>query len=86
MGEDNIRFPIIADGQINTDVLVLIDKDSEWLTEELTRHGYEPRDIFLAEYLDGESSSTPIRPIRMINPRHDGFSLNRRAYFFFVDF
>ena len=34
MGEDNIRFPIIADGQINTDVLVLIDKDSEWLTEE----------------------------------------------------
>ena len=49
MGEDNIRFPIIADGQINTDVLVLIDKDSEWLTQELTRHGYEPRDIFLAE-------------------------------------
>lgn len=46
MGEDNIRFPIIADGQINTDVLVLIDKDSEWLTQELTRHGYEPRDIF----------------------------------------
>lgn len=42
MGEDNIRFPIIADGQINTDVLVLIDKDSEWLTQELTRHGYEP--------------------------------------------
>ena len=48
MGEDNIRFPIIADGQINTDVLVLIDKDSEWLTEELTRHGYEPRDIFFS--------------------------------------
>ena len=31
MGEDNIRFPIIADGQINTDVLLLIEKDSDWL-------------------------------------------------------
>lgn len=62
MGEDNIRFPIIADGQINTDVLVLIDKDSEWLTHELTRQGYEPRDIFLAEYLDGEVILYPYPP------------------------
>lgn len=62
MGEDNIRFPIIADGQINTDVLLLIEKDSDWLMHELTRQGYEPRDIFLAEYLDGEVILYPYPP------------------------
>lgn len=54
MGEKNIRFPLIADGQVNPDVLKLIDKDEAWLNQELHRQGYEPRDIFLAEYLDGQ--------------------------------
>lgn len=53
-GEKNIRFPLIADGQINQDVLDLIDKDTVWLDSEVRRQGYTPRDIYLAEYLDGQ--------------------------------
>lgn len=51
-GEGNIRFPIITDGFINTDVLHLIDEDEDWLQHELQRQGYELRDIYLAEYVD----------------------------------
>lgn len=62
MGEKNIRFPLIADGQVNPDVLKLIDKDEAWLNQELHRQGYEPRDIFLAEYLDGQILLYPYPP------------------------
>lgn len=62
MGEKNIRFPLIADGQVNPDVLKLIDKDETWLNQELHRQGYEPRDIFLAEYLDGQVLLYPYPP------------------------
>lgn len=62
MGEKNIRFPLIADGQVNPDVLKLIDKDEAWLNQELHRQGYEPRDIFLAEYLDGQVLLSPYPP------------------------
>lgn len=62
MGEKNIRFPLIADGQVNPDVLKLIDKDEAWLNQKLHRQGYEPRDIFLAEYLDGQVLLYPYPP------------------------
>ena len=62
MGEKNIRFPLIADGQVNPDVLKLINKDEAWLNQELHRQGYEPRDIFLAEYLDGQVLLYPYPP------------------------
>lgn len=62
MGEKNIRFPLIADGQVNPDVLKLIDKDEAWMNQELHRQGYEPRDIFLAEYLDGQVLLYPYPP------------------------
>lgn len=62
MGGKNIRFPLIADGQVNPDVLKLIDKDEAWLNQELHRQGYEPRDIFLAEYLDGQVLLYPYPP------------------------
>lgn len=62
MGEKNIRFPLIADGQVNPDVLKLIDKDEAWLNQELHRQGYEPRNIFLAEYLDGQVLLYPYPP------------------------
>lgn len=54
MGEKNIRFPLIADGQANLDVLDLIDKDMVWLNVELRKQGYNVREIYLAEYLDGK--------------------------------
>lgn len=53
--EDNIRFPIISDGQINDDVLDLIHKSSAWLEQEVTKAGYNSiDDVFLGEYIEGK--------------------------------
>ena len=53
--EDNIRFPIISDGQINEDVLDLIHKSNAWLEQEVTKAGYNsPDDVFLGEYTNGQ--------------------------------
>ena len=54
-GEENPKFPLITDGQLQTDVLEMIGKDEEWLTEQLHEKGFEScSDIFLGEYGDGE--------------------------------
>ncbi|HCU43161.1 DUF421 domain-containing protein [Leuconostoc falkenbergense] len=59
-GEENMKYPIIFDGQINTDLLDLIGRDAEWLTDEVKRQGYEQvSDIFVGEYLDGQVRLTP---------------------------
>ncbi|TJX40632.1 DUF421 domain-containing protein, partial [Soehngenia saccharolytica] len=53
--EDNIRFPIISDGQINDDVLDLIHKSSAWLEQEVAKAGYNSiDDVFLGEYINGQ--------------------------------
>lgn len=38
--ESNIRFPIISDGQVNTDVLELIHKSQAWLEQQVQEAGY----------------------------------------------
>lgn len=59
-GEENMKYPIIFDGQINTDLLDLIGRDAEWLADEVKRQGYEQvSDIFVGEYLDGQVRLTP---------------------------
>ena len=51
-GEQNARYPIILDGQVDEDILELIDKDRDWLKGELSMAGYEPKDIYIGEYKD----------------------------------
>ena len=54
-GEENPKFPIITDGQIQHDIVEIIGKDEEWLLEAIKKRGYDkPSDIFLGEYVDGE--------------------------------
>lgn len=54
-GGENIKYPIIVDGQANLDVLELINRDKQWLEEEITKQKYEKiSDIYLGEYLSGE--------------------------------
>ena len=53
--EDNIRFPIISDGQINEDVLELIHKSTHWLEQEVEAAGFNSiSDIYLGEYNKGK--------------------------------
>ena len=54
-GEENPKFPLITDGQLQNDILDIIGKDEEWLQNELKEKGHRScKDIFLGEYIDGE--------------------------------
>lgn len=54
-GEQNPKFPIITDGQVQKDVLDVIGKDEAWLEETLQKQGHKKiKDIFLAEYEGGD--------------------------------
>ena len=53
--EENPKYPIITDGTVQTNILEVIDKDIDWLQEQLKEMGYENiSDIFLAEYDNGK--------------------------------
>ena len=53
--EENPKYPIITDGTAQTNILEVIDKDTDWLQEQLKEMGYENiSDIFLAEYDSGK--------------------------------
>lgn len=49
--KDNIKYPLIADGQINEDVLELIQKDKEWVSEKLKESGFELSQVYIGEYI-----------------------------------
>ena len=51
-GEQNARYPLILDGQIDDDALELIDKDRIWLNGELRVAGVELKDVYIGEYKD----------------------------------
>ena len=54
-GEENPKYPLVTDGQIQTDILEIIGKDDTWLTETLADMGYRDLSrIFLVEYRDGK--------------------------------
>ncbi len=53
--EENPKYPIITDGIVQTNILEVIDKDTEWLEAILKEMGYENiSNIFLAEYDNGK--------------------------------
>lgn len=54
-GEENPKYPLVTDGQVQTDILEIIGKDDAWLTETLADMGYRDLSrIFLVEYRDGK--------------------------------
>ncbi|EHL10528.1 hypothetical protein HMPREF9624_01206 [Oribacterium asaccharolyticum ACB7] len=58
-GEENPKFPIITDGQVQHDILSVIGKDEEWLLEELKKQGIENcSDVFLGEYVNKQLKLT----------------------------
>ena len=53
--EENPKYPIITDGTVQTNILEVIDKDTEWLETTLKEMGYDSiSNIFLAEYDNGK--------------------------------
>jgi putative membrane protein len=52
-GEENPKFPIITDGQLQNDILKVTGKDEKWLLAELKKQGVDKySDVFLGEYVD----------------------------------
>ena len=59
-GEENPKFPLITDGQLQTDILDVIGKNETWLLEEMKKQGLNSYgDVFLGEYIDGYLALTP---------------------------
>ncbi|EGM51434.1 hypothetical protein LSGJ_00905 [Ligilactobacillus salivarius GJ-24] len=53
--KDHVRYPLISDGQLNVDVLELINQDEEWLIGKLNKIGYkDSSEIYIAEYVNGD--------------------------------
>lgn len=47
--KDHVRYPLISDGQLNVDVLELINQDEEWLIGKLNKIGYKDlSEIYIA--------------------------------------
>ena len=58
-GEENLKFPLITDGQLQTDILQVIGKGEKWLLKEIKKQGLKAySDVFLGEYVDGNLNLT----------------------------
>ena len=58
-GEENPKFPLITDGQLQTDILHVIGKDEKWLLKEMKKQGLKAySDVFLGEYEDRKLNLT----------------------------
>ena len=54
-GEENPKYPLITDGVIQHNILEVIYKTEEWVTEQLAAQGIQdPSEVFLAEYNNGQ--------------------------------
>ena len=54
-GEENPKYPLITDGVIQHNIIEVIDKTEEWVTEQLAAQGIQdPSEVFLAEYNNGQ--------------------------------
>lgn len=53
-GDENIRYPIIVDGLANHDLLEILNKDNDWLENEVIKQGFSKiSEVYLGEYLSG---------------------------------
>ena len=58
-GEEYARYPLILDGQVDEDILELIEKDHVWLNAALRDAGYELKNVYVGEYKDGNLAIYP---------------------------
>lgn len=53
-----LHLPLILDRRVDADALALIEKDEDWLLDELSNQGYTPSDVYMARYQNGELKVT----------------------------
>lgn len=53
-GDESLRYPLIVDGQLDSDVLDIINKDENWVKEQLEEQKLELNKVYIGEYLNGK--------------------------------
>ena len=53
-GDENLRYPLIVDGQLDSDVLDIINKDEDWVKAQLEEQKLELNKVYICEYLNGK--------------------------------
>ncbi len=53
-GDDNLRYPLIVDGQLDGDILDIIDHDEDWVKAELEKQNLAVNQVYVGEYLNGQ--------------------------------
>ena len=53
-GDDDLRYPLIIDGQLDDDVLEIIDRNEEWVKAELEKQNMTIEQVYIGEYLNGQ--------------------------------
>ncbi|WP_314879114.1 DUF421 domain-containing protein [Haemophilus parahaemolyticus] len=53
-GDQDLRYPLIIDGQLDHDILDIISRDEEWLKVELEAQKLTINQIYIGEYLNGQ--------------------------------
>ena len=53
-GDESLRYPLIVDGQLDSDVLDIINKDEEWVKAQLEEKKLELNKVYIGEYLNGK--------------------------------
>lgn len=53
-GDEDLRYPLIIDGQIDYDILDVISRDEDWVKAELEAHQLTVNQVYIGEYLNGK--------------------------------
>ena len=53
-GDESLRYPLIVDRQLDSDVLDIINKDEEWVKAQLEEQKLELNKVYIGEYLNGK--------------------------------
>ena len=53
-GDDNLRYPLIIDGQLDNDILEVVGRDEEWVKSELEKQNLAVNQVYVGEYLNGQ--------------------------------
>lgn len=53
-GDENLRYPLIVDGQLDSDVSDIINKDEDWVKAQLEEQKLELNKVYIGEYLNGK--------------------------------
>lgn len=52
-GDENLRYPLITDGQLDYDILEIISKDEDWVQTQLSAQQLSLNNVYIGEYLNG---------------------------------